>query len=553
MVINHLKKIINFLENQPLNFNTWLVAFLTLSALNLFFQFITYNFPSISAEYFIGEVIQPYYLILYLSITLFLFFITRKRGWKKETTFKQNLFFNPQLKKTASFVLWGFWAIIFWPIIDKIILGNNFHISFYLYAGPKEILKNFFLFFGPLKPVGILYGTRIEIIFIVIITTFYTFLKKRNLFLAIFAGLGVYSIFYLTIALPSIIVFITNLFQKQQLFNLSDLDVVKFFNTPLQIFALPEKKMTVAFFYKISLIYNLILLILLLIFQTVASSKIFQSLTKNIRFPQILFNFGLVTTGFLLGLYYFPENARFDFFSTVALINIFLAVLFSWLFAVIINDLEDYQIDQLSNKNRPLVAGKIPVSIYKNYALIFLLLASLFAISVSGTIFSLIALYFLLTSIYSKYPFKLKRFPWISGLVSALASLLFFLVGYHLSAGFQMNVNFPWQIVIFLFFAYSLILPIKDLKDIEADKTNNIITIANLFGEKNARLYFGTITFLLYLGSVWIFQNKKLFFPALIIGSLNYWIINNPKNKRDTLLFKIIFSAIIYLILLINL
>ena len=552
MVINHLKKIINFLENQPLNFNTWLVAFLTLSALNLFFQFITYNFPSVSAEYFIGEVIQPYYLILYLSITLFLFFITRKREWKKETTFKQNLFFNPQLKKTASFVLWGFWTIAFWPIIDKIILANDFHISFYLYGSPKEILKNFFLFFGPLKPVGILYGTRIEIIFIIIITALYTFLKKRNLFLAIFAGLGVYSIFYLTIALPSIIVFVINLFQKQQLLNLSDLDMVKFFNTPLQIFALPERKMTVAFFYKISLIYNLILLILLLIFQTVASSKIFQSLAKNIRFPQILFNFGLVTIGFLLGLYYFPENTRFDFFSTVALINILLAVLFSWLFAVIINDLEDYKIDQLSNKNRPLIAGKMPVSIYKNYALIFLLLASLFAISVNGTIFSLIVLYFLLTSIYSRYPFKLKRIPWVSGFVSALASLLFFLIGYYSSTGSQISVTFPWQMVIFLFFAYSLILPLKDLKDIEADKNNNVITIANLLGEKNARLYFGIIIFLLYLGSVWIFQNKRLFLPALIIGSLSYWVINNSKNKRDVLLLKIIFLVVIYLALLAN-
>ena len=526
-----IKKLITFTENQPLNFIGWVISFFTLLGLNLFFQFITYGFNNISFEYFIGEIIQPYYFILYLGVVIFLYLVTREK-----------------IKKISSFVLWGFWSIIFWPIIDKLILKEGFHLSFYIYDGVFGVFQKLITFFGPITPVGILYGTRIETIFIILLVGFYIYYKTGSFLRTFLGGLGVYVIFYVSVALPSILVFMVTIFSGDNVMEVTKLEVVKFFNTPFSYFGIKERGFEVTFFYKISLLYNFIFIGLLVWLQYLWDKKILNSLFKNIRLPQMIFNLGLLLGGILIGLYYIPNNLTTDIFSWLVLMNLLLSVLFVWLFSVVINDIEDYEIDKISNKNRPLVIKTISRKIYLNYGLIFLFLSLLLSITVSSIIFLIILLYSLLTAIYSKYPFKLKRIPWIAGGVSALASLLFFLIGYILITGDQMVESFPWVIVLFLFISYALVLPIKDLKDIKSDKDNDILTIANLLGEKKARVYFGVVIFLLYIFSSFIFLSENLFLLAVFFGSTSYWIVNNNKNKRNKLLYKLLGVATLYLL-----
>jgi 4-hydroxybenzoate polyprenyltransferase len=587
-----ISKIIIFFENQSLTFNGWVISFFLLLGLNLFFQFITYNFKSISFEYFIGSFIQSYYFILYLAIVIFLYLIIGKRSSVecqklkvkskksnveifnssdsvsqilktknlkisecavdvnfKNTKQQQNK--NVQMLNILNFVLWGFWSIIFWPIIDKIILKEQFYLSFYIYDGIGGIFQKMITFFGPITPVGILYGTRIETIFIILFTGIYVFYKTKSPLKTLIGGVGVYIIFYISVALPSFLVFIVTFFSGDSVVKIVDLDVVKFFNTPLQYFGIAEKNFAVTFFYKLSLFYNLIFIGLLIWLQFLWNKDILNSLIKNIRFPQMMFNWGLLLAGLTVGFYYIPENFKIDIFSGVALINLFLSVLFVWLFSVVINDIEDYKVDKVSNKQRPLTKKIIYFNEYLNYGYIFLFLSLLLAITISGKTFLLILLYSLITLIYSKKPFKLKRIPWVAGIISALASLLIFLIGYFLITNNSIIDDFPWRILIFLFLIYALILPIKDLKDIEADKYNNITTVANLLGERVARIYFGSVLFLGYILSVFILTINKLFFLAVILGGVSYWIINNPKNTRDKLLYKLFFPIIIYIIALI--
>jgi len=529
-----IKKIIFFFETQPLTFSGWVIAFFTLLSLNLFFQFITYGFKNVNAEYFIGEIIQSYYFILYLAVVIFLYFLTREK-----------------IIKILNFVLWGFWSIIFWPVIDKIILRNNFHLSFYLYNGPQELWHNFITFFGPINPVGILYGTRIETVFIILFVGLYIYIKTKSILKTFLGGIGVYLIFYISVALPSILTFVVTVFSGGNVMEITNLDIVKFLNTPLQVFALKERNFAVTFFYKISLVYNLIFVFLLGWFQFLFNKKVLYVLLKNIRIPQMIFNWGLLIAGLFIGVYYFPQNFSFDFWSVVVLFNLFLSILFIWLFSIIINDLEDYQIDKISNKNRPLINKIISPKNYLNYGYIFLFLSLLLSLTISGQIFLLIVLYGLVTIIYSKYPFKLKRIPWISGIISAIASLFLFLMGYLLLAGNLADKNFPWIIIIYLFLVYALVLPIKDLKDIKGDKKMGVVTIANLLGENKARLYFGVITFLVYLFSPIIFRDNNLFIPVTITGGLSYWIINNKKNTSNILLYKLLMVVIIFIVILI--
>jgi 4-hydroxybenzoate polyprenyltransferase len=529
-----VKKSIVFFENQPLTFGGWVISFFTLLVLNLFFQFITYGFKTVSFEYFIGSLIQPYYFILYIAIVIFLYYLTKEN-----------------IKKILNFVLWGFWSIIFWPIIDKIILGKQFYLSFYIYGGVKDILNNFITFFGPINPVGILYGTRIETIFIILFVAIYVFQKTNSIVKTLFGGLGVYVIFYISVALPSVLVFLLTIFNGGEVMKITNLEVVKFFNTPFQYFGISERGFAVTFFYKISLIYNLIFLGLLIWLQYLCDKYLLKILIKNIRFPQMIFNWGLLLMGIVLGVYYWPNNLTSDFFSWLVLINLFFTILFSWLFSVIINDIEDYEIDKISNKNRPLVLGLVKKGGYLNYGLVFLFLSLLFSLIINSKIFLLNILYLLITLIYSKYPFKLKRVPWVAGIVSSFASLLIFLIGYILISPEQTIELFPWRVVLFLFGVYALVLPIKDLKDIQSDKKNNVLTVANLLGEKWARIYFGTIVFLAYVLSVFVLSVNRLFLPAVVLGGMSYWVINNSKNFRDRLLYKLLLLVIIYIGLLV--
>ncbi len=574
-MLNFFGKFINFIEKQSLTFGGWVISFFTLLGLNLFFQFITYDFKNISFEYFIGEIIQPYYFILYLAIVIFLYLITNQKSFhltkvikNKKTKSRSTLLKLQKIKKSSDFiqdlqnenieminvlkfVLWGFWSIIFWPIIDKLILGDKFHLSFYIYDGVEGIFNNLITFFGPIVPVGILYGTRIETVFIILITGFYIYYKTESLLRVFMGVVGVYIIFYISVALPSILVFLVTILKGNSVLEITNLDVVNFFNTPLKYFGSKERGFVVTFFYKISLFYNLILVGLLIWLQWLWNKNILKSLIKNIRMPQMIFNWGLLLIGIFVGLFYFPENLTKDFFSELVCINLFFIVLFIWLFSVIINDIEDFEIDKISNKNRPLIKGLISKKIYLNYGLVFLFLAGLFSLVIGGKIFVLVVLYIFITLIYSKKPFKLKRIPWVAGIISALAVLLIFLMGYFLIVGNNNNINFPWGIMLFLFGGYALILPIKDLKDINSDKQNNILTVANLLGEKLARIYFGVVIFLIFILTVFIFNFKELFIPAIILGSIAYWIVNNKKNSRNILLYKILGVVIIYLLLVI--
>ena len=100
------------------------------------------------------------------------------------------------------------------------------------------------------------------------------------------------------------------------------------------------------------------------------------------------------------------------------------SVFAAWMFSVVTNDLADVETDNISNQNRPLQKGIFDPKTYRDYGLVFLLLALLLAVSVSKTSFVLVALYLLVTWVYSQYPFRLKKFLFVSSAVSAIATIV---------------------------------------------------------------------------------------------------------------------------------
>ena len=87
----------------------------------------------------------------------------------------------------------------------------------------------------------------------------------------------------------------------------------------------------------------------------------------------------------------------------------------------------------------------------------------------------------------------------------------------------------PGKVFWLLIFAFLVSLPIKDLKDIEGDKKNNVWTIPVLLGETWARFAIGLGIFVSYALSVVLLNAKTLFVPAMILGAISFGILQNKK------------------------
>ena len=85
------------------------------------------------------------------------------------------------------------------------------------------------------------------------------------------------------------------------------------------------------------------------------------------------------------------------------------ALLLSFQSAVISNDIYDYDIDIVSNTDRPLVTQAIPISEYKLVAKLFTIVALTISFCINETFFFFILLYHLLAFLYSVPPIRIRR------------------------------------------------------------------------------------------------------------------------------------------------
>lgn len=527
-----MKKFFTYLESSPLTFKSFLPAFLTILLArfiveSFFLDLKNFSFESILGSFFHGVVL--FFTNVFLSLILLLWFFT-----------------NKSLREITSLLLWVFWFIIFPPIIDVLILGPDVSWSFYLFDGVKGFFVRYFTFFGDNYYIGITLGTRLMVLGAVVFFGTYLWLNCKKKSWAILGTLLIYTLFFVWSAMPSFFTWAIYLFKGEAVLALTDRHVAEMFLSPLRFFGVEGSGIGTALHDKMSLIYSLVLFMQLLFLQFVSSRKKFWALLKNIRFPQMIFNGGLLCVGVGLGAYYFRNNFEITFFSGLGFLNLVLAVFCGWFFSVLVNDLMDIKIDQVTNKNRPLVKKQFSVQEYGNYAAIFFLLALFFSLVVGLSFFMLIVFYLLITWVYSVEPFRFKKYVLVSSFVSAVACLVILVMGYVVISTSQSLDFFPWRIALFFFFSYVIMIPIKDLKDIEGDKKEGIVTLPVVLGEKNSRTVFAALLFGFYFFSVVVVKEKGLAPFALLFGTFSYWLLNNPKLKSKDLPWWVLAAVITY-------
>lgn len=454
--------------------------------------------------------------------------------------------------KLSFVMLFSVVFVVIPPLIDMIRTGGQVYWSFYILSSPADLLKQYLSVFGHL-PSGIVYfGTRIVSVIAVFFVAGLAWVLTKKKGKTFLAALGTYSIFFFMGAFPSFFYYFYVFFSRSgRVAAVHSFDIAGFLGAPEKIFGVvfPSFQYTLA--YKVSYIYFIILVALLAVFYYWENREKFWAVIKNARFPQIIYHAGIFFIGIGLGVLNYRQNFRLDFFSFLAATVLLLCVILSWLASVAINDIYDFPVDTVSNRERPLPKNILTHKEYLQFGLICFFLALLGGITISLPFIAFFAVYQFLAWLYSAPPFRLKRFPIVATFMSASASIIILFIGYALMSDGQTIHTLSIRIVFLLLIAYTLSLPVKDFKDIEGDKKDGIWTIPVLFGEKNGRLIVATGVFISYVLSVFFLNETKLFFWAMFFGAASFLIINNEKIKARKLPTWVLGTATVYFFILV--
>jgi 4-hydroxybenzoate polyprenyltransferase len=508
-----IKKFIESIENYPITLTEWILAFSAIITLRMLGENFLMGFANKSADFFAGSFLAAYLFFLFSIIILIIF---------------ASLFLKESYKKVSNLLLWGFFIVILPPILDKILCGSQRCWSFYVFDSLSGLFKRFLTFFGSDPHIGITYGVRIEVALAVLFLIFYFYLKTIKAIKSLIGGLISYIILFVLGSFPSWLTLIF-LASEKKITEIQGFDVAGLFLSPIRLFSIEKSDLLNALNVKMNLIYAFLIVFTVLLFFWLNYREKFWAVTKNVRWIQIMIHVGLILFGVALGAFYFPKNLTIDVFSLIALANLVMAAVFAWLASVFLNDQADLEIDKLTNPNRPTATGKVTLPEYQQLFWLSFVLSLILAFTVGVKFFLLIFAYQVIGWVYSCWPFRLKRFPVVASLLSALALTLLFSSGFILLADGQSINNLPAKVFWLLLVAFTVSLPIKDLKDIEGDKKNGVWTVPVILGETWARFVIGLGIFISYSLSVIWLNAKILFIPAMIAGAVSFWILQNKK------------------------
>ncbi|HLM84068.1 MAG TPA: UbiA family prenyltransferase [Candidatus Bathyarchaeia archaeon] len=532
------QKILNKIESYPLTLTAWLVAFSAIIALRMLGENLFSGFEDKSLAFFVGSTLAAwsFFAFSYLLVLIFLDF------WLKE-----------RLEKVANALLWGFLLVIFPPVIDKIWCGQNFCWSFYAFDSLKGLLMRFLTFFGNNAAIGITYGVRIEVALAIVFVIIYSYIKQKKAAKALLAGFITYIILFILGSFPSWLAYLYFLPQNSP-FSVENFDIAGLFLTPATIFSIVETDFVNALNIKMNLVYAFLLVPLIVLFFWLFYREKLWPVARNVRWIQITIHAGLILVGAGLGAFYFPHNLNINVFSLLAFANLVLAAVVAWLASVFLNDQIDLEIDRMTNKQRPLATGQVTGEDYRQLFWLCFVFSLILAITVGVKFFLVILVYQAIGWIYSAWPFRLKRFPGVASFLSALALTLLFSSGFMLLADGQNITRFPHQVFWLLIIAFTISLPIKDLKDIDGDRADEAWTIPVILGETWARFAIGLGIFISYALSVLWLNAKNLFLPAMILGAASFWILQTKKispRRVHMWVFGLLFLYVVIIFLLV--
>lgn len=443
-------------------------------------------------------------------------------------------------KILPQFAAISYLIILLPPIIDFIVSkGGGFQMT-YLFERPSEMLKSLLVFFGPNFSSGITVGMKIEFALILILAGILTYQTSRKILRTIISVMVLYLIIFIFVSLPGVISIFSG--SEPMLFlSRSSISSASFANNLHgSLFYLTDvRALEIGFNFLMSKILFLICALLLSFWFYLSDKKKFIVVIKNSRPERVLAYFLSIILGMILAFHLSPPQF-FNWLDFISILVLLLAFYLSWAFAVCVNDVADEKIDEVSNKNRPLIENSLTHQNMRQTAFIFLVM-SLLGGYISGyyAFFAILA-YTALYYVYSAPPARFKLIPFFSTFIIGLCNLSAALAGFFLLSNSKILATFPTAAVAGIVIFYSLLPNFRDIKDIEGDTKERIITVPVLFGPIWGPRVVGLMCALSYLLVPLFIKNYYLFLLAFPSALITYALCTR-KNYKESPLFIVYF------------
>ena len=476
---------------------------------------------------------NSFYFLIYVSLSLILFLFARKKVGISE-----------------SFLVGALAMMLIWigPLLDYFIFGT---FDMFYPRDPMNVICNLHHLADPFFDFeGLSHGMRVEIILVGLGSFGFLWYKTRKIVLSVCGGI---CLSLTSLAIGLIIPFVTQYYEYGFNFGYHPLYNSTLLHQGFVVHGTPSK---------IALIYLFLCLILFSLAYYLRNPKYFTAVVKNFRWSRAVHYLLLFWSG-MMYIYHHPplENqvyaGEFGFLSTIwshpiDIFGIFMAsvaVFLSFQSAVIFNDIFDYDIDAVSNADRPLVAKTMPLPEYQLIGKFFTILALVISFCINETFLLFLLLYHFFAFLYSVPPFRLRKYFLASNLELATIFLLTFHAGSAVLVSSYRFENIPPFITFGLLASYILAITAKDIKDYDGDKKSHIQTLQTILGKKvgNVVTVFSVCCaislplFMFHLTQLWFFS-IVIFITFLLVVML----IKNYKRKEN-LIFLLYYSYLVVL------
>ncbi|HYE22056.1 MAG TPA: UbiA family prenyltransferase [Verrucomicrobiae bacterium] len=468
------------------------------------------------------------------------------------------LFTFEKIEKASKYVMFVFLLIWLTAIIDLLLFQGDGQRLGYIYETPSNMFRVFLTWFSQFSPMSV--GQRIVIPLVVLACGYYVHLKtKKNILTGTAALISCLALFAWG-AVPSLFKWFYDLIHA---YGASEtrLSVVNFFidaanNSVHRLnVILPELTYSHSYFMEylqavlFSKIFFLLLVILIALWGIAYDKKKFLAVVANVRLFGITHYYLNILIGLLLASSVIGIN--YDWVFCLSVLVMFLSCYFAYMFAMGVNDISDFEIDKVSNTERPLVQKVLTPEELKNYNLVFLLLA-LIGASLTGPIaFYMIVVALAVSYIYSAEPLRLKRIPFLATFLIGIATLAMMVMGFFFVNYSKSIEQFPNEIILAVLSFFTLWGNVKDIKDREGDATGGVQTLANFLDMRKSKSLIATLAVTAYMLVPLILQNRELLFFSFFAAVVTSYLIYR-KNYSHYSVFMVYFTYLIFCMLIVS-
>jgi 4-hydroxybenzoate polyprenyltransferase len=485
-------RIIAALEDNNIPFLNYILTFFAAILLRHFFEAYSQaeNYFNLPTELVAVDLLH--YTLSYITLALLLIGV---------------LYYAVRIKieQIARVVLPSFILLLLSPLLDLLLtLGEGVSILYLQPGYDINLLHTYLTFFGGFT--GVSAGIRIEIALVLIGIFFYCLNKQLTILLSLVYTWICYTVIFLWGAAPYFVQWIKQL--TGFAYTFTGISMIHF--------------------------YLVVTLLLAGMIFFLANKSLLMALIKDMRALRIFYYIIMLLLGAVLALCVNPERISTQiYFYDDILINLLLASIaigFSCLFSLMMNNTADVAIDCISNPDRPFVSGAISPIVYTQLTYVFGSLALFYAAMVNAKTFLIIVATMASYYIYSMSPIRFKRVTVFSKLTIAFNSLALVVLGFLLV---QHDLShFPNSLFIIILIGFTLAANVIDIKDTAGDKAAGILTLPVLLGEQQAKYLIAVAFFLTYVSFFLLVPNYYLL-PLMIVGGLMqcYFILRKPYRE----------------------